>query len=221
VTLGNTITINVLKIAHVNVPAAIDGYRFKYAKTRQTVFIAYSTSSHPRSRQGEHAFVTDARRLVLIIADRGVKPALVMKAPSARFAFIGSTAIVMILFGCCIQQPTGQLFEVTIGDPNAKPPKFVELKNGLEDEPALRAALGRVKAHGGLCQIEFLRHDGEEPDRHYCDQIPARLKTERIIKSAAANKAARDSSAANDPHVTYKIASSDPTDITGVLNLLK
>ncbi len=144
-----------------------------------------------------------------------------MKTPSGTFAFIGSTAIVMILFGCCIQQPTGQLFEVTIGDPNAKPPRYVELKNGLDDEPALRAALGRIKAHGGFCQIEFLRHDGEEPDRHYCDRIPARLKTNRIIKSAAANNAARDSSAANDPQVTYKIASSDPTDITGVLTLLK
>jgi hypothetical protein len=176
--------------------------------------------SYAQCPQSGDYFCAPRQTLGLIIARRGVKPAFVMKAPSGTFAFIGSAVIAMIVFGCCIQQPTGQLFEITIGDPNAKPPKFVELKRGLDDEPALRAALGRVKAHGGLCQIEFLRHDGEDPDRHYCDPIHARLKTDRIIKSAAVN-AARDNSAANDPNVTYKIASSDPTDITGVLNLLK
>jgi hypothetical protein len=39
VTLGNTITINVPTIAHASVPAANQGYRFRYANTRQTVFI--------------------------------------------------------------------------------------------------------------------------------------------------------------------------------------
>jgi hypothetical protein len=39
VTLGNTITINVPTIAHASVPAANQGYRFKYTNTRQTVFI--------------------------------------------------------------------------------------------------------------------------------------------------------------------------------------
>jgi hypothetical protein len=40
VTLGNTITINVPTIAQASVPAANQGYRFRYANTRQTVFIA-------------------------------------------------------------------------------------------------------------------------------------------------------------------------------------
>ena len=156
----------------------------------------------------------------MIILRRGVKPAVVMKAASGTFAFIGSAVIAMIVFGCCIQQPTGQLFELTIGDPNAKPPRYVELKHGLDDEPAFRAALARIKAHGGICQIEFLRHDGEQLDEHYCDKIPARLKTDRVIKSAAAKHAARDGSAANDPQVTYHVASSYPTDISAVLDLL-
>ena len=143
-----------------------------------------------------------------------------MKAPFGTSAFIGSAVIVLTIFGCCIQQPTGQLFELTIGDPNAKPPRYVELKHGLDDEPAFRAALSRIKAHGGFCQIEFLRHDGEQPDEHYCDKIPARLKTDRIIKSAAAKHTARDSSAANDPQVTYHVASSYSTDISAVLDLL-
>jgi hypothetical protein len=54
VAAGKTITISVLRIAQVNVPAAIQGYRFKYAKTRQTVFIAHSTSTRASSRQGKH-----------------------------------------------------------------------------------------------------------------------------------------------------------------------
>ena len=37
--LGNTMTINVPMIAHASVPAANQGYRFRYANTRQTVFI--------------------------------------------------------------------------------------------------------------------------------------------------------------------------------------
>jgi hypothetical protein len=44
----------VLRIAQVNVPAAIEGYRIKYAKTRQTVFIAHTTSMRPSPRQGKH-----------------------------------------------------------------------------------------------------------------------------------------------------------------------
>jgi hypothetical protein len=47
VTLGNTITIKVPKIAHVSVPAANQGYRFRYANTRQTVFIAQQIYQNP------------------------------------------------------------------------------------------------------------------------------------------------------------------------------
>ena len=127
----------------------------------------------------------------------------------------------MIVFGCVIQQPTGQLFEITIGDPNAKPPRYVELKDGLAGEPKLRAALAKIKKHQGVCEVYFLRHDGEQADRDYCQHIAARLKTDRVIKSAAANNAANANSATNDPNLMHRIASSDPTDISGVLNLLK
>src|SRR6187401_2288652 len=47
VTLRNTITIKVPKIAHVSVPAANHGYRFRYANTRQTVFIARQIYQKP------------------------------------------------------------------------------------------------------------------------------------------------------------------------------
>jgi hypothetical protein len=47
VTLGNTMTIKVPRMAHVSVPAASQGYRFKYANTRQTVFIARQIYQKP------------------------------------------------------------------------------------------------------------------------------------------------------------------------------
>src|SRR5205814_847373 len=42
---------------------------------------------HARDHVKASTFVADARSLGLIIARRGVKPALVMKAPSGTFAF--------------------------------------------------------------------------------------------------------------------------------------
>jgi len=39
-TAGKTITIKVPAIAHPSVPAANQGYRLRYVRTRQTVFIA-------------------------------------------------------------------------------------------------------------------------------------------------------------------------------------
>src|SRR5207249_10860785 len=48
VVAGKTITISVLKTAQVIVPAAIHGYRFRYAKTRQTVFIQEKRYQSPR-----------------------------------------------------------------------------------------------------------------------------------------------------------------------------
>jgi hypothetical protein len=41
-------TINVPMIAHASVPAANQGYRFRYANTRQTVFIQAKFTRSPR-----------------------------------------------------------------------------------------------------------------------------------------------------------------------------
>src|SRR6266513_3165025 len=41
VAAGKTITISVLTIAQLNVPAAIHGYRLRYEKTRQTVLMPH------------------------------------------------------------------------------------------------------------------------------------------------------------------------------------
>jgi hypothetical protein len=114
--------------------------------------------------------------------------------------------------------------ELYIGDPNAKPtPKYVELKHGLADEHAMQCALHKLKGHGGICEITFLRDDTAPPDPDYCNHIDPNIKcdTRRVIKSAAAKSARRDNSAANDPHLMYRVASPTSSDVAAVAGLLK
>ena len=106
-----------------------------------------------------------------------------------------------------------------LGDPNANPPKYVELKPGAEGK--LRAALAKIKGHNGICQITFLDNAHGTPDPHYCEKIVMRLKTDRVIKSADATNAAAGNSAANDPNLMYRVASPYPADVSDVASLLK
>jgi len=157
------------------------------------------------------------RSLSLIIGRRRVKPAVIMKTPSGTFALIGSAVVIMTVFGCAIEPRTGQLVDVKIGDPNTQPPTYVALKPGMVGR--LRAALARIKGHHGICDITFLDHDGGTAVPHYCETIPVSLKTDRVIKSKIASNSPRDISAANDPNVMYRIAST-PSDVAAVLNTL-
>jgi hypothetical protein len=146
-----------------------------------------------------------------------------MKPLFAAFAFIGLAAAAIFAVASCVTErlPVNQNVEVTIGDPHAIPPKYVKLKDGVPiGEPKLRVALAKLKRHGGICELTFLDHDGGTPDPHYCEKIPVSLKTDRVIKSAAANNAANANSAANDPNLMNRIAAPDPKDATGVLELL-
>ena len=106
-----------------------------------------------------------------------------------------------------------------LGDPNANPPKYVELKPGAEGK--LRAALAKIKGHNGICEITFLDNANGTPNPHYCENIDVRLKTDRVIKSAAATNAGAGNSAANDPNLMHRIASPYPGDISDVAILLK
>jgi hypothetical protein len=144
-----------------------------------------------------------------------------MKALSSTFAFLGLAAAAIIVIASCSTQliPPNQNVEMFLGDPNANPPKYVELKPGAEGK--LRAALAKIKGHNGICEITFLDHAGGIPDPHYCDKIPVRLNTERVIKAAAGNNAGTGNSAANDPNLTHRIASPYPSDISDVAILLK
>ena len=143
-----------------------------------------------------------------------------MKTLSETFAFVILAGIAIIaVISCRTQQlSANQSFDVQIGDPNAKPPKYVQLKKGLAGEGEFRAALAALKGHGGHCEICFLRKDGDQPNCNYCKDIHVSLKTDRIIKSEAANNARAEELAANDPHVTYRVQSNDPADIKNVLD---
>jgi len=158
--------------------------------------------------------------LGLIIASGGVKPAVIMKPVFGALAFIGLAAAAIFAVASCVTErlPANQNVEARIGDPDATPPKYVALKPGMVGR--LQAALAKIKRHHGICDITFLDHDGGTPDPHYCEKIPVSLKTDRIIKSAAANNAGTGNAAANDPNLMHSIASPYSTDVADVLNLL-
>ena len=159
--------------------------------------------------------------LGLIFADHGVKPAVAMKPLLTTFALVGLAAAAIIAIASCntIRISPNQNVEMFLGDPNANPPKYVELKPGAED--SLRAALAKIKRHNGICQITFLDHAYGTANPHYCENIDVRLKTDRVIKSAAAMNAGAGNSAANDPNLMYRIASPYPADISDVAKLLQ
>jgi hypothetical protein len=150
----------------------------------------------------------------------GVKPAGAMKTLSGTFGFVVSAVIAIVTVLSCQTQlsSSNRRKEKRIGDPDAVPPIYVEFKNG---EGPFRTELTTLKKHGGDCQIFLLRKAGDPVTFNYCDSIPSSLKTDRIIKSAAANNARPEESIANDPNVTYRVASANQADIDAVLKTLK
>src|SRR5262249_61811488 len=111
-----------------------------------------------------------------------------MKTLLPTFAFLGLVAAIIEVASCCTKTiPPNQNVEMILGDPNANPPKYVELKPGAEGK--LRHALAKIKAHNGICEITFLGYAQGTPDPHYFETIGARLKTARFIKLEAATNA--------------------------------
>jgi len=142
-----------------------------------------------------------------------------MKTLLPTFAFVGLAAAIIAVASCCTQTiPPNQNVEMILGDPNANPPKYVELKPGTEGK--LRAALAKIKGHNGICEITCLDNAQGTPDPHYCEKIDVRLRTNGVIKSAAATNAGAGNSAANDPNLMHRIASPDPGDVAEVAALL-
>ena len=137
------------------------------------------------------------------------------------FTFLGLAAAAIITVVSCSTQriSPNQTVEMFLGDPDANPPKYVDLRPGTQGK--LVAALQRIKAHNGICEITFLDRAGGTPVPHYCEIIGRQLNTQRVIKSAAAKHAGTGNSAANDPNLMYRIASPDPSDISDVAVLLK
>ena len=151
-----------------------------------------------------------------------------MKTLSGVFALVISAVIVIVTILSCQTQRSNanRRPEYRIGNPDVVPKRYVELKHGLADEVKFHDALATLKYNGGDCQIYFLRHapSAAQPDPkpifNYCDQIPARLKTDKITRSEAANDARHEESTANDPHATYRVASPNRQDIDAVKDLL-
>jgi hypothetical protein len=145
-----------------------------------------------------------------------------MKPLFATLAFIGLTVLSVLIGGCLTQPPflNNVAYSIEIGNPNTN--TYVELKDGVEvGEPKLRDALAKAKGHGGKCKITFLRTARATPEPHYCDNIHASIRTDRVIKSELVSNRGRDSSSANDPNLMHYVSSPSLGDITDVSALLK
>lgn len=141
-----------------------------------------------------------------------------MKTLSGTFAVVvlGVIAIVTVP-SCHTQLAYLKRPEHIIGDPDAHPRRYVEFKNGLNDVNHFNDVLKTLKRNGGDCQIYFLSHARGREIFNYCD----RIKTDKITKSKVTDSPAAGESAANDPHVTYRVASPSQADIDAVVDTLK
>jgi len=158
--------------------------------------------------------------LGLIIADHGVKPAVTMKPLLRTFAFLGlAAAAIIVVASCSTLFLPNQNAQLILGNPNANPPTYVELKHGITLD-TLRLKLAILKGHGGVCDVTYLDKPNGTPNPHFCETIPTRLKTDRVIKSAAATNVGAVNAVANDPHLMYRVASPVYSDVSAVAALL-
>ena len=146
-----------------------------------------------------------------------------MKTLFETLAFIGLAVLGMLVAGCFTATPSflnNVVYSIDIGDPTTD--TYVELKDGVDiGEPKLRDALAKAKHDGGKCDIAFLRTPHASPEPHYCDNIQASMKTDRVIKSQLASNRGHDSSSANDPNLMHRVTSPIFSDISDIAALLK
>lgn len=143
-----------------------------------------------------------------------------MKSLLRTFAFLGlAAAAIIIVASCCTVILPNQNAQLILGNPKANPPTYVELKDGVTLD-TLRLKLAILKAHGGVCEVTYLDRPNGTPNSHFCESIPARLKTDRVIKSAAATHVGAVNAVANDPNLMYRVASPIFSDVSAVAALL-
>jgi len=165
--------------------------------------------------------------LSLIIAARGVKPAVAMKTLSGLFALVVIAVITtVVVVGCCDFPfiPGIATYCVEIGG-TQKASTYVELK----DKGKFDAALAHIRGQkGGSYCLCFMSTPSDTPhwyDSHvecprYYKCPPGKIRTVKVTKSKAADNIAAGESAVNDPHITYRVQSPDPKDISAVLAAL-
>jgi hypothetical protein len=169
--------------------------------------------------------------LSLIIAERGVKPALAMKTLSVRFRFviIGVIAMVAVVSCCYFPSISGTTAYATVvirDERGGKKAKYVEWKK----KDGFDKALAQVRAHNGKICVCVLESPNATPYPHELnndchseekDCPSGRIRTVKVTKSKVADKIAAGESVANDPNVMHRVQSPDPRDIIKVLGTLK
>ncbi len=113
------------------------------------------------------------------------------------------------------QTSAHQKFTLKIGGPTKD--DYVDLKS----QDAFDTALKTLGDHGGQYQIRFLAKEGATPIDPYHPGAQASIKTDKVTMSDLAKNAPAGESAANDPNVTVRVSSNDPTDIKNVLDTFK
>ena len=146
-----------------------------------------------------------------------------MKPLSVILAFIGLTVLGVLIAGCFVKKPAAALskdvlFCIEIGGKTT----YVPLKDSSDNgKKILHGKLDNAKKNGGACDITYLDNKpNSTPEPKFCEERAVTLKTDRVIKSELASNRGRDSSAANDPNVTWHVSSQDPKDIADIAALL-
>jgi hypothetical protein len=156
-----------------------------------------------------------------------------MKTLSRTFCFVVLAVIVIAVVASCCNLPfipNILSYSVEIGTKQQGAiyaPKYVEWKS----EKKFNDALAQIRSHNdkraGYCFC-VIKNSGDHPRKYkFNDKCtdyecpPGDIRTVKVTKAKAADKIAAGESAANDPHVTYRIQSPYPGDITAVLGALE
>ena len=153
-----------------------------------------------------------------------------MKTLSGRFRFVVFGVIVIVaVVSCCNFPfiPDIASYSVEIGG-KQKASTYVEWKDERQFENALKQVRGHEDKGASYC-LCVMRTPNDTPHpydsynkcppRYKCP--PGNIRTVKVTKSKAADNIAAGESAVNDPHVTYRVQSPYPGDITQVLDALK
>jgi len=152
-----------------------------------------------------------------------------MKTLSGRFRFVVFGVIVIVaVVSCCNFPfiPDIASYSVEIGG-KQKAPTYVEWKDERQFENALKQVRGHEDKGASYCLCVMRTPHGTPrripyskcPRGYECP--PGNIRTVKVTKSKAADNIAAGESAVNDPHVTYRVQSPYPGDITQVLDALK
>jgi hypothetical protein len=164
--------------------------------------------------------------LSLIIATRGVKPALAMKTLSKRFRFVVLVVIVIVVVVSCCNFPSIpdiriSSYSVDIGS-KQRVPRYVEWKTQEKFDAALeQVCAGRHATYEFYVKLRDRDPDPTHPYKPCRSNPPGNIRTVKVTKSKVADDIAAGESAANDPNAMHRIQSSDPGDIVKVLDALQ